>query len=165
MCMVHISVFTRIMSCTCSPSVFVDVDSIILAILRSYIEMEKRFKVWTCTEGEPPVIHGGPAACIYAIEGHFIAEMEDARNQFRARHPNKAHAFFLPFSVMNIVHNLYNPNEKRNYKEPLQRIIADYTAIVSRKYPYWNRSLGADHFMVSCHDWVMYTPVTFTNVE
>ncbi|XP_026661942.2 probable glycosyltransferase At5g20260 [Phoenix dactylifera] len=122
------------------------------AFHQSYIEMEKRFKVWTYKEGEPPIIHGGPGASIYAIEGHFISEIEDKKNPFRARHPDEAHVFFLPFSVVNIVQYVFKPKVS-DYWGPLKRLIADYIGVVSEKYPYWNRSLGADHFMVSCHDW------------
>lgn len=115
--------------------------------------MEKRFKVWIYDEGELPVVHGGPSRNIYSIEGHFINEMEDDRNPFRASHPKEAHAFFLPFSVANMVKYFYVPGMK-DYHGPMKRLISDYIQTVSSKYPYWNRSSGADHFMVSCHDWV-----------
>ncbi|XP_042489851.1 probable glycosyltransferase At5g20260 isoform X2 [Macadamia integrifolia] len=119
---------------------------------QSYIEMEKRFKVWTYKEGEPPLVHNGPMNDIYATEGQFIDEMESGLSPFTAHHPDEAHAFFLPFSIASAVHLLYRPIVSYS-RAPLQRFVIDYVGVVSNKYPYWNRSSGADHFMVSCHDW------------
>ncbi|PQP97391.1 hypothetical protein Pyn_10060 [Prunus yedoensis var. nudiflora] len=89
------------------------------------------------------------------IEGHFIDEIEREESPFRATHPDQAHTFFLPFSVANIVEYVYLPiTRKQDYhRDRLQRIVVDYIGVVARKYPYWNRSHGADHFMASCHDW------------
>ncbi|KAF8407162.1 hypothetical protein HHK36_006288 [Tetracentron sinense] len=122
------------------------------AFLQSHIEMEKIFKVWTYREGEPPLVHDGPLNNIYSTEGQFIDEMDSGKNPFSARHPNEAHAFFLPFSVVNVVRFIYKPITTYS-RERLQRFVEDYIGVVSKKYPYWNRSSGADHFMVSCHDW------------
>lgn len=116
--------------------------------------MEKRFKIWTYNEGEPPIVHSGPTSGIYAIEGQLMSEIEDEMNPFRARTPHEAHVFFLPFSVGNIVKYIYRRGMP-DYWGPQCRLVADYVNIIGKKYPFWNRSLGADHFMVSCHDWVI----------
>ncbi|KAL5783443.1 hypothetical protein ACOSP7_008472 [Xanthoceras sorbifolium] len=121
------------------------------AFHQSRIEMEKRFKVWVYREGELPLIHGGPLNNIYGIEGQFIEEMESGNSKFMARHPDEAHAFFLPISVAYIINFLYRPLVTYS-RDQLQRLVADYIGVVSDKYPYWNRSNGADHFLVSCHD-------------
>ncbi|KAF6158110.1 hypothetical protein GIB67_014904 [Kingdonia uniflora] len=122
------------------------------AFHQSHIEMEKRFKIWTYKEGEPPLAHDGPLNNIYSTEGQFIDEMDSGKNRFEARHPDEAYAFFLPFSVVNVVRFIYKPVTNFS-RERLQRVVKDYISVVSDKYPYWNRSNGADHFMVSCHDW------------
>ncbi|WOL00498.1 putative glycosyltransferase [Canna indica] len=135
------------------------------AFHQSYIEMEKRFKVWIYKEGEPPIVHDGPGASIYSIEGHFISEMERKANPFVAGHPRQAHVFFLPFSVVNIVRYLYRPHADVDFSRPLKRTVADYVDVVASKYPYWNRSLGADHFMVSCHDWAPHLSTANANLH
>lgn len=117
--------------------------------------MEKRFKIWVYKEGEAPIIHSGPTANIYSIEGHFINEMEDISNPFLARDPSEANAFFLPISVTNIVGYVYRRDVK-DYWGPLKRLVADYIDVIKEKHPYWNRSAGADHFFVACHDWVIF---------
>lgn len=116
--------------------------------------MMKAFKVWIYKEGERPLLHDGPLKDIYAIEGQFIAELESGNSQFIASTPEEAHAFFIPISVTNIVKYVYGTPITTYSREQLQRIVGDYVDIIARKYPYWNRSDGADHFMVSCHDWV-----------
>ncbi|XP_068641751.1 probable glycosyltransferase At5g25310 [Aristolochia californica] len=121
------------------------------AFHRSYLEMEKRFRVYVYEEGEPPLIHAGPCKDIYTTEGRFIHELELDQTGFRTKDPRLAHVFFMPFSVTMIVTFLYQPH---SYDlSPLQQIVSDYVRVVSAKYPFWNASQGADHFMLSCHDW------------
>uniref|UniRef100_A0A453NP46 Exostosin GT47 domain-containing protein n=1 Tax=Aegilops tauschii subsp. strangulata TaxID=200361 RepID=A0A453NP46_AEGTS len=36
--------------------------------------------------------------------------------------------------------------------ENMTMIVKDYVEGLISKYPYWNRTLGADHFFVACHD-------------
>ncbi|KAL0709806.1 hypothetical protein Bca4012_016784 [Brassica carinata] len=122
------------------------------AFHQSHIEMEKRFKVWVYREGETPLVHMGPMNNIYSIEGQFVDEMERGMSPFVASHPDEAHTFLLPVSVANVVEYLYHPLVTYS-REQLHKVFLDYVSVVAHKYPYWNRSLGADHFFVSCHDW------------
>ncbi|GMP50138.1 hypothetical protein CsSME_00016877 [Camellia sinensis var. sinensis] len=119
------------------------------AFHRSYLEMEKQFKVFVYEEGEPPIFHNGPCKSIYAMEGNFIYRMEVSK--FRTRDPNKAYVFFLPFSVTSMVRFIY-VRESHDWA-PMKQTVNDYVNLIARKYHYWNRSLGADHFMLACHDW------------
>ncbi|KAK6142388.1 hypothetical protein DH2020_022736 [Rehmannia glutinosa] len=73
---------------------------------------------------------------------------------YRTNDPTKAHVFFLPFSVKVMVQYLYEPGSKD--KDDIVDIVADYIETISTKHPFWNLSLGADHFMISCHDWSPY---------
>lgn len=128
------------------------------AFHQSHMEMIKTFKIWTYNEGEPPLVHVGPLNNIYGIEGQFIDEMERRRRsnpvmtRFIARHPDEAHVFFLPFSVAKMVKLFYTPLVSF-HRGPIHRVALDYVRVVARHHPFWNRSLGADHFMLSCHDW------------
>ncbi|KAJ8534013.1 hypothetical protein K7X08_007337 [Anisodus acutangulus] len=122
------------------------------AFHRSYLEMEKKFKVYVYNEGEPPVYHFGPCKHTYAIEGYFIQAMEVSK--FRTEDPNKAHVYFLPLSVTMLTQFIYVVD---SHEWGLMKNTAmDYVNVISQKYPYWNRSLGADHFMLACHDWDNY---------
>ncbi|KEH32136.1 glycosyltransferase [Medicago truncatula] len=126
------------------------------AFHQSHMEMVKRLKIWVYQEGEQPIVHDGPVNNIYAIEGQFIDEIDNSKmSPFKAKHPNEAHIFFLPFSVANVVQYVYKPimSKKDFNRDRLHRMVEDYVNVVAHKYPYWNRSNGADHFLLSCHDW------------
>ncbi|CAL0319147.1 unnamed protein product [Lupinus luteus] len=118
---------------------------------QSYSEMEKIFKVYVYPEGDIPIVHDGPCKDIYSIEGRFIHEMEHGEGKFRTTDPNAAHVYFLPFSITWMVKYLYTPF---SYDvTPLKNFVSDYVTVVSMRYPFWNRTHGADHFMLACHDW------------
>uniref|UniRef100_A0A0E0L8I0 Exostosin GT47 domain-containing protein n=1 Tax=Oryza punctata TaxID=4537 RepID=A0A0E0L8I0_ORYPU len=105
------------------------------AFYRSYVEMERRFKVYVYEEGEPPIVHEGPCKNIYAVEGRFIEELElmsppraagGDGGGVRTWDPARAHAFFLPLSVSQMVQLAYRP---LSYDlSPLRAIVADYVA-------------------------------------
>ncbi|KAG5067145.1 hypothetical protein JHK86_010876 [Glycine max] len=67
------------------------------AFQRSYLEMEKVFKIFVYEEGEPPLFHNGLSKDIYATEGRFIHEMEKGR-YYRTYDPDEAFVYYLPFS-------------------------------------------------------------------
>ncbi|KAJ0801497.1 putative xylogalacturonan beta-1,3-xylosyltransferase [Helianthus annuus] len=117
---------------------------------RSYLLMEKLFKVYIYEEGEPPLFHKGPTFDIYSMEGVFLNLIEKDPN-FRISDPDRAHVYFLPFSVTMILNYLFDPVIRD--KAVLERVIGDYVHMVSSRYPYWNQSLGSNHFMLACHDW------------
>ncbi|XP_042986646.1 probable glycosyltransferase At5g20260 isoform X2 [Carya illinoinensis] len=114
--------------------------------------MVKRFKVWVYREGELPMAHIGPLSYIYSIGGQFMDEMERGDSPFLASHPDEAHAFFVPLSISKIT-DCFAVLDPRTFFDRMIRIFTDYVHVVADKYPYWNRSSGGDHFMVSCHDW------------
>ncbi|KAG5242788.1 glycosyltransferase [Salix suchowensis] len=112
------------------------------AFHQSHTEMEKRFKIWVYREGELPVLHGGPVNNIYSR----------GKSQFIARHPDEAHVFLLPISVAYVMHYIYKPRVTFS-RHQLQTLVTDYVHVIADKYTYWNRTNGADHFSISCHDW------------
>ncbi|KAI3468005.1 hypothetical protein Pfo_024668 [Paulownia fortunei] len=121
------------------------------AFFQSFKEMERRFKVYVYQEGELPIVHDGPCKDIYTSEGRFIHEMEHGNNRFRTNNAQVAHVYFMPFSVTWMVKYIYRPNTYN--VTPLKVFVSDYVKLISTKHPFWNRTQGADHFMLSCHDW------------
>ncbi|KAJ4850003.1 hypothetical protein Tsubulata_016238, partial [Turnera subulata] len=120
-------------------------------MIRSYLEMERRFKVYVYTEGDLPIVHDGPCKHIYTIEGRFIQGIEHGSTRFRTQDPHRAHVYFMPFSVALMVKYMY---KDLSYDQTdMKQFVADYIRVISTKYPFWNRTQGADHFMLSCHDW------------
>nr|GME16454.1 probable glycosyltransferase At5g03795 isoform X1 [Ipomoea batatas] len=119
------------------------------AFHRSYLEMEKTLKVYVYKEGDPPVFHFGPCKHTYAIEGYFIQAMDVT--PFKTSDPDQAHLFFLPISVTMLTQVIFVP-ETHDWTL-MKRTAFDYVNVIADKYPFWNRSLGADHFMLACHDW------------
>ncbi|KAE9587049.1 putative xylogalacturonan beta-1,3-xylosyltransferase [Lupinus albus] len=117
---------------------------------RSYELMEQTLKVYVYREGSKPIMHSPYLLGIYASEGWFMRLME-ANKRFVTRDPKKAHLFYLPFSSRILEETLYvqNSHSHRN----LIQYLHNYVDTISGKYPFWNRTGGADHFLVACHDW------------
>ncbi|KAK3015073.1 hypothetical protein RJ639_007460, partial [Escallonia herrerae] len=124
-------------------------------LYRSYMEMEmememeKRFKVFVY-EGERPIFHDGPCKNIYSTERIFINQIETC--QFRTSDLEKAHIYFLPFSVTRMVQFVYK-KDSGDHWGLMKQAFSDYVNVIAGKYTYWNHSLGFDHFILSCHDW------------
>jgi hypothetical protein len=64
----------------------------------------------------------------------------------------RAHLFYLPYSSQHLRLSLYVP-DSHNLR-PLAVYLRNFVKGLTAKYPFWNRTRGADHFLVACHDWV-----------
>ncbi|PWA70764.1 exostosin-like protein [Artemisia annua] len=120
--------------------------------LRSYKLMENTLKVYIYKEGKKPIFHDARLRGIYASEGWFMKLLEINRN-FVVKDPKKAHLFYLPFSSLKL-RNTSNEQNPLSQKDLVQHL-KNYKSLIASKYPFWNRTNGADHFLVACHDWAM----------
>ncbi|KAL5729079.1 hypothetical protein ACHQM5_002081 [Ranunculus cassubicifolius] len=123
---------------------------------RSYELMENTLKVYIYTEGDQPVFHQPLLKGIYSSEGWFMKLMEENK-QFVVKDPTQAHMFYLPFSAYQLRLALYNPKKHRS----LAAYMKDYVDLIAKKYRFWNRTGGADHFLVACHDWAPQETIRF----
>ncbi|PON67806.1 Exostosin-like [Parasponia andersonii] len=117
---------------------------------RSYELMEQTLKVYIYKEGERPILHTPVLKGLYASEGWFMRQLE-ANKRFVTKNPKKAHLFYLPFSSRMLEETLYVPNSHSH--KNLIEYLKNYLDMIASKYPFWNRTGGADHFLVACHDW------------
>lgn len=113
--------------------------------------MEKLFKIYVYKEGDRPLFHNGVCKSIYSTEGRLIHEIEKG-TLYKTEDPEEALVYFLPFSVVMMVQYLYVPGAREIHA--IENTVSDYINVISQNHGFWNRSHGADHFMVSCHDWV-----------
>ncbi|XP_027188203.1 probable glycosyltransferase At5g03795 isoform X2 [Cicer arietinum] len=117
--------------------------------LEDYKEMNRSFKIYVYPhrEDDPfanvllPMKHepGGN----YASESYFKKVL--MKSHFITNDPTEADLFFMPFSIASLRH------DPRVGVEGIQDFIRDYVQNIVHKYPYWNRTGGADHFYVACH--------------
>lgn len=120
---------------------------------RSYELMERTLKVYIYKEGQKPIFHQPILKGLYASEGWFMKLME-GNKQFIVKDPRRAHLFYMPFSSRMLEYSLYvrNSHNRTNLAQYLKR----YSEIIAAKHQFWNRTAGADHFLVACHDWAPY---------
>lgn len=118
--------------------------------------MEKCFKIYIYEEGEPPIFHYSSMQGILGMEGILIHHIEISK--FWTTDPERANGYFLPFSVLSIVNYVYVVDS--HLWGPMQNTARDYLSLIAQKYPYWNQSLGHDHFILAFHDWVRHSCVS-----
>lgn len=116
--------------------------------------MENTLKVYVYREGQRPIMHTPVLKGIYASEGWFMKQLEDHK-KFVTKDPQKAHLYYLPFSSRMLEERLYVQNS--HSRKNLVQYLKDYLDMIASKYPFWNRTGGADHFLVACHDWVCFS--------
>ncbi|PPS17354.1 hypothetical protein GOBAR_AA03218 [Gossypium barbadense] len=117
---------------------------------RSYELMENTLKVYVYKEGKRPIVHTPVLRGIYASEGWFMKQLE-TNKKFVTKNPRDAYLFYLPFSSRMLEETLYVP-DSHSHKNLIE-YLKNYVDTIAAKYPFWNRTEGADHFLVACHDW------------
>ncbi|KAF8096510.1 hypothetical protein N665_0307s0039 [Sinapis alba] len=120
---------------------------------RSYELMERILKVYVYKEGSRPIFHTPILKGLYASEGWFMKLME-GNKRYTVKDPRRAHLYYMPFSARMLEYTLYVRNSHN--RTNLRQFLKEYTEHISSKYPFFNRTGGADHFLVACHDWAPY---------
>ncbi|XP_034903194.1 probable glycosyltransferase At3g07620 [Populus alba] len=113
---------------------------------KDYKEMEKNFKIFVYphnTDKHSTACNKPTVLGCFRSEGYFYHNLNHSR--FLTKDPEKAHLFFIPIYC----HSM-SPEEKSKKERAIA--VQDFVKFLISKYPYWNRTVGADHFYVSCSE-------------
>ncbi|CDP08146.1 unnamed protein product [Coffea canephora] len=121
---------------------------------RSYELMEQTLKIFIYKEGKRPVFHQPRLTGIYASEGWFMNLLQESK-QYVTTNPEEALLFYFPFSSQILEEIAYVPNS--HSFDTLKQYLRNYLDMIKARYSFWNRTSGADHFLVACHDWAFLT--------
>ncbi|KAI3791634.1 hypothetical protein L2E82_05493 [Cichorium intybus] len=114
-----------------------------------YIKMNSTFKIFVYPHQRSDPYANVLLPVDYEPEGNYASESFFKKSlnnsHFVTKDPSKADLFYLPFSIARLRH------DPRVGIDGIQDFIKEYIFNISHKYPYWNRTGGADHFYVSCH--------------
>ncbi|OMO93601.1 Exostosin-like protein [Corchorus capsularis] len=79
----------------------------------------------------------------YASELYFKKAL--MKSHFVTEDPDEADLFYMPFSISPM------RTDHRIDVRGIPDFVKNYILNITHKYPYWNRTGGADHFYVACH--------------
>ncbi|XP_059446437.1 probable glycosyltransferase At5g03795 [Corylus avellana] len=110
-----------------------------------YDRMERYFKIYIYQDRDPGAYFQSPRELtgMYGSEAYFFKNIKESR--FLTTNPLKAHFFFIPISW-------HQMRTQGTSYEKMISIVENYVESIISKYPYWNRTDGADHFFLICHD-------------
>ncbi|KAL8526916.1 hypothetical protein ACS0TY_015967 [Phlomoides rotata] len=120
-----------------------------IMFMEEYMEMNKSLKIYVYPHKKDDpfanvlVPEKSEPGGNYASESYFKKSL--FKSHFVTKDPSKADLFYLPFSIASL------RNDKRVGVGGIQKFIKNYIFYISRTYPFWNRTGGADHFYVACH--------------
>lgn len=116
---------------------------------KDYEEMGRRFKIFVYPhkKGDPyrnimEPMKDEPSGN-YASESYFKKAL--LQSTFITTNSSEADLFYMPFSISRM------RNDKRIGVQGIPEFVMEYVAAISQKWPYWNRTGGADHFYLACH--------------
>ncbi|XP_075674910.1 putative glycosyltransferase At5g25310 [Castanea sativa] len=104
----------------------------------NYYQMERIFKVYMYPEDEVLNKYYQNGS-----EGYFFKNIKDS--QFRTTIAQEAHLFFIPIRT----HQMHNMGTSI---EEMAIVVQNYFQSLITENPYWNKSQGADHFFINCHE-------------
>ncbi|KAL9679167.1 hypothetical protein QQ045_017023 [Rhodiola kirilowii] len=117
--------------------------------LEDYKEMNRSFKIYVYPHWRDDPFANTLLPVTFEPRGNYASESYFKKvlmkSHFITKEPHKADLFFLPFSIARLRH------DDRVGVGGIQDFIRDYMLNISQRYPYWNRTGGADHFYAACH--------------
>lgn len=114
----------------------------------NYEEMISSFKIFVYSR-----LDHAFAALSGSADGDEVRYIDDLffqtlyQSDFVTNEPEKAHLYFIPVSIRALW------NDERVGPLKMGRFLNKYIQGLRDDYPYWQRTLGADHAIVVCHDY------------